>query len=181
MGPSITCSSTAQFSPVLRKVWGDALFCPFRFSALYDLVGELCISLSFGLCVLALLFGSARLKWPFEWSPLRWIGMISYSLYMWHLPFLLVFIQWGQPMLRGWPPEQAYSVYWLWVLAVIIPFCFLFFKWVEKPGMKFGERFNRQKAKTVTPAARPSPSGREIPAAEITPQQGSRELVKRGT
>src|SRR5438874_11314571 len=33
----------------------------------YYLVSELCFSLSFGLCVLALLFGSAQLKWPFEW------------------------------------------------------------------------------------------------------------------
>jgi len=109
----------------------------------YYLVSELCISLSFGLCVLALLFGSAWLKWPFEWSPLRWIGMISYSLYMWHLPFLLMFIKWGQPLLSGWSPEQAYGVYWIWVLLVIIPFCFLFYIWVEKPGMKLGERFTR--------------------------------------
>jgi peptidoglycan/LPS O-acetylase OafA/YrhL len=109
----------------------------------YYLVSEFCISLSFGLCVLALLFGSAWLKWSFEWSPLRWIGMISYSLYMWHLPFLLVFITWGQPLLKSWSPEQAYSVYCVWVLLVIIPFCFLFYIWVEKPGMKLGERFTR--------------------------------------
>ena len=57
-------------------------------------------------------------------------GIISYSLYMWHLPLLLVFIKWGPPLLSGWPPEQAYSVYWVWVLLVIFPFCFLFFIWV---------------------------------------------------
>jgi peptidoglycan/LPS O-acetylase OafA/YrhL len=74
---------------------------------------------------------------------------------MWHLPFLLVFINWGQPLLRGWPPLLAYSAYWLWVLVVIIPFCFLFFTLVEKPGMKFGERFHRQKANIATPAAAP--------------------------
>ncbi len=145
----------------------------------YDLLSELCFSLSFGLFVLALLFGSARLKWPFEWPPLRWIGMISYSLYMWHLPFLLVFIQWCQPLSRGWPPEQAYIAYWLWALVVIIPFCFLFFIWVEKPGMKFGERFTRQKANTATPAAGPSTSVSEIPATEVTPQERLRELVKK--
>ncbi len=133
------------------------------------LINELCISLSFGLCVLALLFGSTWLKRPFEWFPLRWIGMISYSLYMWHLPFLFVFIQWGQPLLKGWSPEQAYSVYWLWVLVIIIPFCFLFFRWVEKPGMKFGERFTGPKANAATPAAGSSPSGSKIPATKGTP------------
>jgi len=132
----------------------------------YYRISELCFSLCFGLCVLALLFGSERLKRPFEWSALRWIGMISYSLYMWHLPLLLVFIQWGQPFLRGLPPLLAYCVYWLWVLVIILPFCFLFFLWVEKPGMKFGERFKRQKATTTTPAAEPSVSVSEMTASE---------------
>jgi peptidoglycan/LPS O-acetylase OafA/YrhL len=143
----------------------------------YYLVSELCFSLSFGLCILALLFGSAQLKWLFEWSPLRWIGMISYSLYMWHLPFLLMCMQWGAPLLKGWTIEQAYGVYWLWVMVVVIPFCFLFFIWVEKPGMKVGERFTRQKTTTAHRAAGPSPSVREIPATEGTPQQELPELV----
>jgi peptidoglycan/LPS O-acetylase OafA/YrhL len=144
----------------------------------YYYVSELCFSLSFGLCVLALLFGSAQLKRPFEWAPLRWIGMISYSLYMWHLPFLLMCMQWGQSLLRGWTIEQAYSVYWLWVLVVVIPFCFLFFMWVEKPGMKFGERFTRQKTTTASRATQPPPSVRETPATEETAQEGLPELVK---
>jgi len=112
----------------------------------YYLVSELCISLSFGLCILAFLFGPSPLKRPVEWLPLRWFGMISYSLYMWHLPFLFLFIQWIQPWLQGWSPEQAYAVYWLWVFVVIIPFCFLFFRWVERPGMRLGEHFKYPKA-----------------------------------
>jgi len=73
---------------------------------------------------------------------------------MWHLPFIFLFIQWLQPALQGWSPEQAYLVYWLWVLVVVVPFCLLFFKWVEKPGMKLGERFRPRKASpayAVTP------------------------------
>ncbi|HEY7417868.1 MAG TPA: acyltransferase, partial [Ktedonobacteraceae bacterium] len=69
------------------------------FSRIYALAYELCLSIAFGLCMLALLFGSTWLRRPMEWTPLRWIGGISYSLYMWHLPFLLLFIQWIQPAL----------------------------------------------------------------------------------
>jgi hypothetical protein len=61
--------------------------------------------------------------------------------------------------------------------VVVIPFCFLFFIWVEKPGMKVGERFTRQKTTTAHRAAGPSPSVREIPATEGTPQQELPELV----
>ncbi len=150
---------------------------PFLFKYYY-LVSELCFSLSFGLCTLALLFGSAQLKWLFEWSPLRWIGMISYSLYMWHLPLLLMCMQWGAPLLKGWTIEQAYCVYWLWVMVVVIPFCFLFFRWVEMPGMKFGERFTRQKATPALRTVEPSPTVSEIPATEEAPHEELHELVK---
>lgn len=133
------------------KTW--PLFANSFFFQHYYLFNELGFSLSFGLCILALLFGSARLKGPFEWLPLRWIGMISFGLYMWHFPLLIVLMRWGQPFLRGWPLLLNYSVYWLWVLVVIIPFCFLFFIAVEKPGMKFGEWLLHAKKKSVTPTA----------------------------
>ncbi|MFL5627918.1 MAG: acyltransferase family protein [Ktedonobacteraceae bacterium] len=176
--PSISPKVRTALRKLSPWLWGSGLLCllatilwnyneryvntwplfnhPLLFEHYYRLC-ELCFSLSFGLCILALLFGSARLKYPFEWSPLRWIGIISYSLYMWHLPLLFVFIRWGQPLLRGWPPLLAYCAYWLWVLVVIIPFCCLFFLCVEKPWMKFGERFDRQKVDTTTPAGGPSP------------------------
>jgi peptidoglycan/LPS O-acetylase OafA/YrhL len=128
---------------------------PFLFTYYY-LLSELGYSLSFGLCILALLFGSSWLTWPFTWSLSRWLGMISFSLYMWHFPLLVVLMKWGQPFLKSWPLVLNYSAYWLWVLLVIIPFCFLFYTCVEKPGMKLGERFTRQKARSATPAMAPS-------------------------
>ena len=120
------------------------------------LVIELCLSLAFGLCLFALLFGSTRLKRLFEWYPLRRIGTISFSLYMWHLPFIFIFIQWIQPFMKGWTPEQSYGVYWLWILLVVIPFCVLFFILVEKSGMKLGERINQRKQRIGHPTDRPS-------------------------
>lgn len=138
----------------------------------YYLVCELCISLAFGLCILALLFGSGRLRGLFEWSPLCWVGTISYSLYMWHLPFLLLFIWWIQPWLSGWSPELAYGVYWLWVLVVIVPFCSLFFRWVEQPGMRLGVRLIQSEA---TPShTRSGSMALIIQAREKEPLQGKR-------
>ncbi len=85
-------------------------------------------------------------------------------------------MQWGAPLLKGWTIEQAYGVYWLWVMLVVIPFCFLFFRWIEKPGMKFGERFPRQRANPAPRTVGPSVS--EIPVTERTPRERLRELVK---
>lgn len=134
-------------------------------------VSELCLSLAFGLCLFALLFGSTRLKRLFEWSPLRHVGMISYSLYIWHLPFIFIFIQWGQPLLKGWSPEQSYGLYWVWILVVVIPFSALFFILVEKSGMKLGERFNQRKATNADPAVIPSSPASDTFEAENTPQK----------
>ncbi|WP_165422973.1 acyltransferase family protein [Ktedonosporobacter rubrisoli] len=171
-------SISPRIRQVLQKLspwlWGVGLFCllimvlwsynqsypntwplfsqPWLFQYSY-LISELCISFSFGLCVLALLFGPMQLKRPFEWFPLRGLGLISYSLYMWHLPLLLICMQRGQSWMEGWSPEQAYGVYWLWVLVVVIPFCFLFYRWVEKPGMKLGERFKRPRSEAALVAS----------------------------
>jgi peptidoglycan/LPS O-acetylase OafA/YrhL len=120
----------------------------------YYQVDELCFALAFGLCILALLFGYSWLKQPMEWSPLRWLGMISYSLYMWHFPLLVILMTWGQPYMRNWPLALHYCFYWLWLLLVIIPFCFLFYKWVEKPGVTLGKRFTRNNP----PPKPPNPS-----------------------
>jgi peptidoglycan/LPS O-acetylase OafA/YrhL len=190
--PAVSSSIQATLRRLSPWIWGVGLLClltmilwtyndtfpntwplfnaPFFFQTYY-LVSELCISFAFSLCLLALLFGPVRLKQPFEWLPLRWFGNISYSVYIWHLPFLFLFIQWVQPLLRGWLPELAYPLYWLWILLLVVPFCFLFFKWVEQPGIRFGERF-RARRTGVAGAAAPRPALAE-PAQEA-PEMAAR-------
>ncbi len=83
--------------------------------------------------------------WPFL-QPLmsRWIGLISFSLYMWHLPLLLFFRYNLANHLQGWNPAVAFSLYWLWAFLVIVPFSALSFLLIEKPGMAFGEKLRQR-------------------------------------
>lgn len=138
----------------------------------YFQFNELGFSLSFGLCILALLFGSAWLKRPFEWLPLRWIGMISYSLYMWHFPLLVYFIKHINPLLKGQPLILVYSACWLWALVLIVPVCFLSYVLVERPGMKIGEWLTPLRPQTQTVPASPlSPQTENRTPTQETPQR----------
>jgi peptidoglycan/LPS O-acetylase OafA/YrhL len=41
--------------------------------------------LTYALGLLGILLGSKLIRLPFEWRPVRFVGLISYSLYIWHL------------------------------------------------------------------------------------------------
>jgi peptidoglycan/LPS O-acetylase OafA/YrhL len=46
------------------------------------------VGISYGCLLLAILFGHRSIRAVFEFYPLRFIGLISYSLYLWHVAFL---------------------------------------------------------------------------------------------
>lgn len=118
-----------------------------RLMPYFDLSNEIGLSLGFGLCVLAILFGSAGLKRLFTWTPLRWVGFTSYGLYMWHLPVLTLFMQAVIDHLHGWSHALEYSLYWVYVLVVVIPFSLLFYLLIEKPWMRLGDKIRRASKK----------------------------------
>ncbi len=106
----------------------------------YSWLSELGFSVGFGCCILAILFDAAALRRFFEWIPLRWIGLISYSLYIWHLPLLNAFQRNIGPSLTSLPHLLAYSLYWAWVAAIVFPFSFAVYQLIEKPGMQLSSR-----------------------------------------
>jgi len=113
---------------------------------------ELGFALGFGLCVSGILFGPITLKRPFEWAPLRRTGVISYSLYIWHLPILLAFMAYVLPLVSDWKHLFVYSLYWLCVALVIFPFCYLFYRAIEEPWIKMAHRKPKMEPATRTPA-----------------------------
>ena len=98
-------------------------------------------ALSYGLCMCAVLYGSPKLKRPFEWSVFRWIGLISFSLYMWHVPFMLLFMNAIDINIlkQGFTKAIAYFAFCGWMLVVIVPLALTWYRWVEMPGMRLGE------------------------------------------
>jgi peptidoglycan/LPS O-acetylase OafA/YrhL len=98
-------------------------------------------SISYGLCLCALLYASTRFKAPFEWPLLRWIGFISFSLYMWHLPLIDLFITAIEPAIRsqGLSPIVGYIALYIWVIILVFPLSFASYRWIEQPGIRVGE------------------------------------------
>ena len=73
-------------------------------------------ALGFALIVVAGALGPQRGPWHrvTAYGPLPWLGLVSYSLYLWHEPLLLHLAG------NGWLPEQAASAFWP-TLAILMP------------------------------------------------------------
>ena len=61
-------------------------FIPTGMMDVFNWLSEMLLAIGFGACIAALLYGSSGLKALFKWPMLRWVGLISFSLYIWHLP-----------------------------------------------------------------------------------------------
>ena len=112
-------------------------------ASIYDSVGEFGFAIGYGLFVAATLFGAAWLKRPFEWAPLRWIGFISFGIYMWHLLLLESFTELVMVHLHNLSHLLQYSLYWGWLLVFIIPCALALYLLVEKPFMNLGHKPQR--------------------------------------
>jgi peptidoglycan/LPS O-acetylase OafA/YrhL len=95
--------------------------------------GPLLLGVGYGALTLGALLAPPLLRAPFEWGPLRFIGLISYSLYLWHetiinLVFPLIPVTGG--FARG---VAALAV----GLCVAIPFAYVSYQLVERPFLRW--------------------------------------------
>lgn len=109
----------------------------------YNWLSEMILAFAFAMCMAALLFGSPSLQKPFTWRPMRWIALISYSLYIWHLPLIALFATRGVHHLPFTNIYAIYICYWLWVIGFVLPFAVVYFNLVEKPFMRLGDRWRK--------------------------------------
>lgn len=116
----------------------------------YAWFGEPLAGVGFALCVCAILFGSPVLKWLFETRCLRWIGKLSYGIYMWHLNLLLYFSGMVVPHILA--PGNIIGkdvALWAFVGVAILPLCYVFYKLIEEPGIRLGARLTARKFEPV--------------------------------
>ncbi len=111
----------------------------------HNWMSEIVLALGFGACITALLFGPQTLRNLLEWRFMRWLGALSYGMYIWHLPMLLLFLALVIPFVQSWPPAIVYSLYLACLLLGIIPFCSLFYRFIELPGMNLGSKLTTAK------------------------------------
>ncbi len=111
----------------------------------YSSLSELGFALGYGACMAALLFGPAYLRRPLEWRYVRWVGAISYSLYIWHLVLIALFEEYTQSWMSGLDGRLAYGLYWLWVIVAVIPLAGLSYALIERPFMRLGSRLTAQR------------------------------------
>lgn len=117
----------------------------------YDIFAELGYGIGYSLLLLAVLFSGVRLKRVFEWKPLRWIGLLSYGLYMLHLNLFTLCTAFLQQH-PEWPALLRYSTYWGWFAIFIIPCAFLLFVAIERPFIQLGTRLTTPATKHEAPA-----------------------------
>lgn len=93
-----------------------------------------------------------------EWAPVRNVGVVSYSLYLWHLPVIWVLVH------NGWRFPATVPGYWLnlvLVTAVALLLSALTYQFIEKPALRFKSKPIRVSGKrSATPNTAPATAKR---------------------
>jgi peptidoglycan/LPS O-acetylase OafA/YrhL len=103
----------------------------------YDVVimlGPLLLGLGYGALVLGVLIGPAWSRAIFSWRSLRFIGLISYSLYLWHETIITTVYSW-LPLPHSPQPLNGLAAIAI-AAFVAVPFAYLSYQFIERPFLK---------------------------------------------
>lgn len=121
------------------------------------------VSLGWGLLIATIVFGNTLFQAPFETRLMRWIGAISYSVYLWHLPMLTVFKKYIFEHLHVTNIILSYALYASFFALVVLPWCTLVYWFVERPFMRLKNR--------------PQPGGKPEDASKSEATQDKSQLI----
>ncbi len=122
-----------------------------------QIYGPFAVGVGYGTLLLAALWGGGLVRAIFEWWPLRFVGLISYSLYLWHEPIVLNLLA---PHMRALPVSLQAAASILVGLIVSLPVAYLSYQLVERPFLK-------RRGRTTVSASAAAPAG----SASATPTQ----------
>ncbi|MEO7001530.1 MAG: acyltransferase [Ktedonobacterales bacterium] len=108
--------------------------------------GPLLVGSGYAALVLGTLWAGGPIRRIFEFWPLRFVGLISYSLYLWHLPVITAF----RPYILLLPSSLQVVGAIAVALGVALPIAYLSYQFVERP---FLQRRHRMGAKVAVAAA----------------------------
>lgn len=131
---------------------------PDFFGALNYYGGEVIASLACTLVLAGLCFGFAGMRAAFSVLPLRLTGIVSYSIYLWHLPLMLVIAH--NPAIAALTPEVRFARVFVLDLVLVLPFAAMMYLAVEWPFIRSARAKARAsaaaaQAATAKPAAMP--------------------------
>jgi peptidoglycan/LPS O-acetylase OafA/YrhL len=106
-------------------------------------------SLGFTLILSGILFGNEWIRALFSFTPLRLIGIISYSMYLWHLPLIHLFNSF--PGVAIQPPETRFTHVLLKASLAVLILSAGSFLAIEKPFMVLGRKKSSTKSKVLEP------------------------------
>jgi len=105
---------------------------------------EFAFALGFGLCVLAILFnGSGLLKRFFAWTPLRWVGLLSFSLYLWQFYFIN-FLDAGFTSSLHFSRPVVLCIFIVAQWTVMLSGAFVLYRLIERPGIHLSQRLRKK-------------------------------------
>jgi peptidoglycan/LPS O-acetylase OafA/YrhL len=149
--PILTARATAALAAagallvLAHASWSET---PWALDGWRGALRDLPAGVGFAVVIGAVAAGRGRVVHGLGWRPLAGAGMISYGIYLWHLPLLLVVRKAG---LLPEPFAPRLGV----VLALSILFGWLSWRLVERPAIAWA---HRRTARPALPAAPPQPA-----------------------
>jgi peptidoglycan/LPS O-acetylase OafA/YrhL len=116
---------------IRRPMFGNACYACLSPHDVEAILGPLLLGIAYGLLLLAILLSTGALRRIFSFAPLRFLGLISYSLYLWHLPLIIG----SQPFFAGWAPV-SHLLANLGVATLAVGVAYLSYQVIERPFLQ---------------------------------------------